>query len=152
LSAQLKALRNSVQPEIPKAPAPPPNDSAASASVTDSIRVKDHQIDSLRVELAELEVRHAEESNSALLRARKAEEALIQAKLDNMRLAENVESYQILLQDRTLKGEYSIAGFQGVPDGSESESLRSSSPFDGVVESNPTSLAAELEAADDPTI
>jgi hypothetical protein len=98
-----------------------------------------------------------EESNSALLRARKAEEALLQVKVENIRLAENVESYQLLLQDRTLKGEYSIADLEyGIPDTNETGSVRSISPFHDSLRSRPSSLAAELEAAeavgDDSTI
>ena len=98
------------------------------------------------IELADLEVRLAEQSSSALSRAREIEDALLQAKLENIRLAEDVESYQILLQDRTLKGEYSITGLEGVPERYEIDSNRSSSPLhEGQIS---TSLAAELEEAE----
>jgi hypothetical protein len=160
LSAQLKALRNSLNSELSPDPSPPPDEPAvaASHSALSSVREKDLQIDSLRLELAELEVRLAEESNSAVIRARKAEEALLQVKLENIRLVENVESYQLLLQDRTLKGEYSILTLEDrIPDvGSESGSIRSTSPFHESLNSKPSSLATELAAVetigDDSTI
>lgn len=112
------------------------------------MREKDRQIDSLRLELADLEVRLAEGANAALSRTRQIEDALLQAKLENIRLAENVESYQILLQDRTLKGEYSIMSMEGVPDRDETGSSRSTSPFYDDHKMKGTSLATELEEAE----
>ena len=116
--------------------------------LTATVREKDRQIDSLRLELADMEVRLAEESNSALARARQVEEALIQVKLENIRLAEDVESYQILLQDRTLKGEYSIAALESAPDADERLSSRSTSPMQDDNRSAGASLALELEQAE----
>lgn len=153
LSAQLRALRNSMQSERSRdtSPSPKPKETAdvdESSSFPAAVREKDRQIDSLRLELADLEVRLAEQANSALSRSRQIEDALLQAKLENIRLAENVESYQILLQDRTLKGEYSIMSLEGVPERDEAGSSRSTSPLFDDHKSKRTSLATELEDAE----
>ena len=154
LSAQLKTLRTSLQIERSRDPSPSPNpkdereNDPECDSLVAALRQKDKQIDSLRLELAELEIRLAEESNSALSRARQVEEALIQAKLENIRLAEDVDSYQILLQDRTLKGEYSIMNLEGVPETDEALSSRSASPLHDDHKSGGASLAKELEEAE----
>lgn len=154
LSAQLKVLRTSLQMErsretspsrIPKGEG---DDAPNSDSLATTLREKDRQIDSLQLELAEIEIRLAEESSSSLSRARQIEEALIQAKLENIRLAEDVESYQILLQDRTLKGEYSIMNVEGVPDTDEALSSRSTSPLHDDHRPSGASLAKELEEAE----
>lgn len=153
LSAQLKALRNSLHSGRSRdtSPSPRERDSAdvgESSSYAATIREKDRQIDSLRLELADLEVRLAEQANSALSRSRQIEDDLLQVKLENIRLAENVESYQILLQDRTLKGEYSIMSVEGLPEKDETNSSRSTSPFYDENKSKGTTLATELEEAE----
>lgn len=153
LSAQLKALRNSMQSERSRDTSPSPkerdpSDVSESYSYAAAIRDKDRQIHSLQLELADLEVRLAEEANSALSRSRQIEDDLLQVKLENIRLAENVESYQILLQDRTLKGEYSIMSVEGMPEKDETNSSRSTSPFYDEHKSKGTTLATELEEAE----
>jgi hypothetical protein len=153
LSAQLKALRSSIQSERSRdaSPSPKPEEIIEldeSSSFVATIREKDLQLDSLRLELADLEVRLAEQASSAVSRTKQIEDALLQAKLDNIRLAENVESYQILLQDRTLKGEYSITSLEGVPERDEATSSRSVSPFYDEHRAKGTSLATELEEAE----
>ena len=127
LSAQLKntpkylAVRtvDGIRLRQPETRIPPTLSESSSYATT--IREKDRQIDSLQLELADLEVRLAEQANAALSRSRQIEDDLIQVKLENIRLAENVESYQILLQDRTLKGEYSIMSVEGLPERDETE-------------------------------
>jgi hypothetical protein len=153
LSAQLRALRNSMQSERSRdaSPSPKPKGTAEAdepSSFAATMREKDRQIDSLRLELADLEVRLAEQANSALSQNRQIEDALLRAKLENIRLAENVESYQILLQDRTLRGEYSIMSVEGVPEKEEADSSRSTSPLFDDHKLKTASLAAELEEAE----
>jgi len=153
LSAQLKALRNSLQSERSRDTCSLPREKdnaevSESSSYAAVIREKDRQIDSLRLELADLEVRLAEQANSALSRSRQIEDDLLQVKLENIRLAENVESYQILLQDRTLKGEYSIMSMGIMPERDETSSSRSTSPFYDEHKSKGTTLATELEEAE----
>jgi hypothetical protein len=150
LSAQLKSLRSSVQLDrsrdtsqqsLEDTPEQPP------LSTATMIREKDRQIDTLRLELASMEVRLAEQTNAALTRSRQIEEALLQAKLDNIRLSENVESYQMLLQEKTLKGEYPTLGFESSHDLDEFESSRVNTPTSDRAESA-TSLATEIEQAE----
>jgi chromosome segregation ATPase len=153
LSAQLKTLRNTLQSERSRDTSPSTRDKDSAdvselSSYATTIREKDRQIDSLQLELADLEVRLAEQANAALSRSRQIEEDLIQVKLENIRLAENVESYQILLQDRTLKGEYSIMSVEGLPERDETSSSRSTSPFYDEHKSKGTILATELEEAE----
>jgi hypothetical protein len=150
LSAQLKSLRSSLQIEKAReTPSPlgaeeetgPSQQSPSSSKI---IKEKERQIEILRLELADLEVRLAEQSNHATSKSRQVEEALLQAKMENIRLTENVESYQMLLQERTLKGEYPILRL----DGQESDSSRPNTPSFSEQGSNATSLAAELEEAE----
>jgi chromosome segregation ATPase len=153
LYAQLKALRNNLQLGKSRDTSRPSNDkdetdSAECPSLTAAIREKDRLIDSLRLELADLEVRLAEQSSTALLGTRQVEDALLQVKLENIRLAENVESYQMLLQDRILKGEYPIMSLEGVPERDEVNSVRSNSPSHEDEKSKSASLATELEEAE----
>jgi hypothetical protein len=153
LSAQMKILRS--QSEKPRETSLFPEDmhtvephrylASPSAAI---IKDKERQIDALQLELADLEVRLAEQANSAVSRNRQIEEALLQAKLENIRLAENVESYQMLLQDRTLKGEYPIMSLEGVREDDETEISRENSPTISDDTSKVTSLAAELEEAE----
>jgi hypothetical protein len=152
LSAQLKTLRNNLHSERSRETSPSlskdEGDTPGADVSTAILREKERQIDSLRLELADVEVRLAEESNSALARTKQIEDALIQAKLENIRLAEDVESYQILLQDRTLRGEYSIMNLEGVPETDEALSSRSTSPMHDDLRPTGASLAAELEEAE----
>jgi hypothetical protein len=114
-----------------------------------SLRETERQVESLKLELADMEVRLAEQASSAVSRSREIEDAFLQVKMENIRLSENIESYQMLLQDKTMKGEYFIANLEGVPEKDEANSSRSASPFSD----NPkaTSLAAELQAAESPS-
>ena len=130
----------------PKEVEPTDPESLVSISI---VREKDRQLELLQLELADLEVRLAEQQNAALSRSRQIEDALLQAKLENIRLTENVESYQMLLQDRTLKGEYSIMNLEGLSERDETDSIHSDPPSDGDrTYMGTTSLAAELEEAE----
>lgn len=154
LSAQLKALRSSLQLERSRETSVTTEDKESpdvsrSTSLESISREKDRQIESLRLEMADLEFRLAEQVNVALEGRKKLEDALLRAKLENNRLAETVESYQILLQDRTLKGEYHLMSLGGVREGDESSSSRANSPYLGEQNQNMTSLASELEEAEE---
>ena len=153
LSAQLKSLRNGIQLErslhnISTPIAEAETSKELSVPFTAALREKDREIDALRVELADIEVRLAEQTNSALLRTKQVEDALFQSKLENIRLAEDVESYQMLLRDRTLKGEYPLPGLEEYPERDEATSTRSISPQYSDRLFKKPSLASELEEAD----
>jgi hypothetical protein len=153
LSTQLKILRQSTHQEKSQElrtgtqdePLDPGDGKDFNISAG-ALKKKDIQIEGLQLELAELEVRLAQEENVALSRMRQVEGALLQAKVENIRLTENVESYQMLLQERTMKGEYPL---MGLPLGQESgsPSSRPNSRLDEC-DLNVTSLATELEEAE----
>jgi len=98
------------------------------------------------MEIADLRGQLDQQTKLAFSRNRELEEALVHAKLDNIRLSENVESYQVLLQERTLKGEYPDLGF-AEDNQSETAPSRGNSRH-GAEASGPTSLASELHDAE----
>jgi len=154
LSAQLKALRNSIQLERSRETSSPPDSEETavtlpSASYESLIQEKERKIGSLQLALSDLQLRLAEQVNTAHTGSKKLEEALLQSKLENNRLAEAVESYQILLQDRTLKGEYHLMGIEGVREADDLNSSRATSPSSGDQDHTATSLALEIEEAEE---
>jgi hypothetical protein len=153
LSAQIRSLRKSLQSERSREASQSSEEHVASEAGDDkpagiSLRETERQVESLKLELADMEVRLAEQATSAASRSREIEDAFLQVKMENIRLTENIESYQMLLQDKTLKGEYFIANLEGVPEKDETNSTRSDSPFSDTTKA--TSLAAELQAAESP--
>ena len=154
LSAQIRSLRRSLQSERSREASHSSEEHVLSDAVDDktatvSLRERERQVESLKLELADMEVRLAEQASSAASRAREIEDAFLQVKMENIRLTENIESYQMLLQDKTLKGEYFIANLEGVPEKDETSSSRSASPYSDTTKA--TSLAAELQAAESPS-
>jgi hypothetical protein len=139
LQEKTRETSPSIETEVETEPSPSPSTSRI-------VKEKERQIEGLRLELADLEVRLAEQTNLATAKSRQVEEALLQAKLENIRLTENVESYQMLLQERTLKGEYPMLRVDG--QGDESDSSRPVTPSYSEHGSNATSLATELEEAE----
>lgn len=69
---------------------------------------KDKLIESLRLELAEAQIKLVESQNQGGGRLQEVERLLMEARVANARLMEDNESYQLLLQDRTLKGDFPI--------------------------------------------
>ncbi|KAL1844229.1 hypothetical protein VTJ49DRAFT_3885 [Mycothermus thermophilus] len=68
---------------------------------------KDKLIESLRLELAEAQIKLVESQNQDGGRLQEVERQLMEARVANARLMEDNESYQLLLQERTLKGDFS---------------------------------------------
>jgi len=156
LSAQVRSLRKSLQSEKSREASQSPQkrpsrESFDNETLTVSFREKERQIESLKLELADMEVRFAEQGSAAASKARDIEDAFLQVKLENIRLLENIESYQMLLQDKTLRGEYSITNLEGLPEKEEISSNRSASPIFDDGRPKITSLAAEIQAAEAPT-
>lgn len=154
LSAQLGALRSSLQLEKCRETSVSPEGKQSeinlpSISQESLVRDKERQIETLRFELADLESRLAEHVNASQSGSKKLEDALLQAKSENRRLAETVESYQLLLQDRTLKGEYHLMSAESVREADDSSSSRATSPSFGDQDPNVASLASELEEAEE---
>ncbi|AEO57091.1 hypothetical protein MYCTH_2302870 [Thermothelomyces thermophilus ATCC 42464] len=67
---------------------------------------KDKLIESLRLELAEVQIKLVESQNQGGGRLQEVERQLMEARMANARLMEDNESYQLLLQERTLKGDF----------------------------------------------
>ena len=93
-------------------------------------------IESLRIELAEVQIRLAEMEHVGDGRLQEIEKQLLDTKMTNARLMEDNESFQLLLSEKTLKGDFmqesrpeaaSIVGsladeLEGAGDGGEAES------------------------------
>ncbi|KAJ9131692.1 M protein, serotype 2.1 [Coniochaeta hoffmannii] len=72
---------------------------------------KDKLIESLRLELAEAQIKLVESENQGGGRLHEVERLLMEARMANARLMEDNESYQLLLQERTLKGDFATSDF-----------------------------------------
>ncbi|KAJ5676199.1 hypothetical protein N7462_009096 [Penicillium macrosclerotiorum] len=98
---------------------------------------KDKLIESLRLELAESQIKLVEMENSGGGRQRELEKDLLEARMANARLMEDNESYQLLLSEKTLTGDFTKGDFMqhAHPDKTSSGGLGS--------------LADELESVDE---
>lgn len=66
---------------------------------------KDKLIESLRLELAEAQIKLVESENQGGGRLQEVERLLMETRMANARLMEDNESYQLLLQEKTLSGD-----------------------------------------------
>ncbi|KAF3760626.1 hypothetical protein M406DRAFT_217692, partial [Cryphonectria parasitica EP155] len=67
---------------------------------------KDKLIESLRLELAEAQIKLVESENQGGGRLQEVERLLMETRMANARLMEDNESYQLLLQEKTLNGDF----------------------------------------------
>ncbi|KAK2882367.1 hypothetical protein FQN49_000422 [Arthroderma sp. PD_2] len=72
---------------------------------------KDKLIESLRLELAEAQIKLVEMENLGGGRQQELERELLEARMANARLMEDNESYQLLLSERTLNGDFTKGDF-----------------------------------------
>ncbi|KAI2629993.1 hypothetical protein GGS21DRAFT_540222 [Xylaria nigripes] len=72
---------------------------------------KDKLIESLRLELAESQIKLVESENRGGGRLQEVEQLLMETKMANLRLMEDNESYQLLLQEKTLQGDFGKGDF-----------------------------------------
>jgi len=72
---------------------------------------KDKLIESLRLELAESQIKLVEMENRGGGRQRDLEKELLEARVANARLMEDNESYQLLLSEKTLTGDFTKGDF-----------------------------------------
>jgi hypothetical protein len=98
---------------------------------------KDKLIESLRLELAESQIKLVEMENAGGGRQRELEKDLLEARMANARLMEDNESYQLLLSEKTLTGDFAKGEF-----------MRDANPTK-VSASGLGSLADELESVDE---
>ncbi|KAL3480703.1 hypothetical protein BJX99DRAFT_6658 [Aspergillus californicus] len=101
---------------------------------------KDKLIESLRLELAESQIKLVEMENKGGGRQRELEKDLLEARMANARLMEDNESYQLLLSERTLNGDFTKGDFMRDVHPDTSDSKETSGGLG--------SLADELESAD----
>jgi hypothetical protein len=90
---------------------------------------KDRVIESLRLELAEAQIKLAELENMGGRTVQELEKTLLETRIANARLTEDNESFQLLLSEKTLNGDFS-----------KTDLMHNSS--------GPGSLAEELESAE----
>lgn len=74
---------------------------------------KDRLIESLRLELAEAQIKLVETENMGGGRMQEVERLLLEARMTNARLMEDNESYQLLLSQKTLTGDFHHGEFMG---------------------------------------
>jgi hypothetical protein len=74
---------------------------------------KDRLIESLRLELAEAQIKLVESENVGGGRMQEVERLLLEARMTNARLMEDNESYQLLLSEKTLTGDFAKSEFMG---------------------------------------
>ncbi|KAK3325798.1 hypothetical protein B0H66DRAFT_138809 [Apodospora peruviana] len=104
---------------------------------------KDKLIESLRLELAEAQIKLVESENQGGGRLQEVERLLMEARMANARLMEDNESYQLLLQERTLKGDFGTSDFSYMGASSNQDALAA---LEGRSNGAP-SLADELSEA-----
>lgn len=121
---------------------------------------KDKLIESLRLELAEAQIKLVETENQGGGRLHEVERLLMEARMANARLMEDNESYQLLLQEKTLTGDFGKGDFSymGVSSNQDALNALEGRPSSGAGEADKNnsaggSLADELgDVPDDATI
>ncbi|KJZ76286.1 hypothetical protein HIM_04368 [Hirsutella minnesotensis 3608] len=122
----------------------PPSSLQRSDSRSNSklILQKDKLIESLRLELAEAQIKLVESENQGGGRLHEVERLLMEARMANARLMEDNESYQLLLQEKTLKGDFGQGDFSYMNAGAHQDALNA---LEG--KAGGSSLADELSDA-----
>ncbi|KAL8403567.1 hypothetical protein RB594_008723 [Gaeumannomyces avenae] len=114
---------------------------------------KDKLIESLRLELAEAQIKLVESENQGGGRLQEVERLLIETRIANARLLEDNESYQMLLQERTLSGDFKGDFGHSSGNGGASSNQDALNALEGRAGDAPdatgTSLADELSEAND---
>ncbi|KFX86729.1 hypothetical protein V497_06906 [Pseudogymnoascus sp. VKM F-4516 (FW-969)] len=72
---------------------------------------KDRVIESLRLEIAEAQIKIVESENMGGGRIQEIERQLLEARMTNARLMEDNESFQLLLSEKTLNGDFTKSDF-----------------------------------------
>ncbi|KIV90501.1 hypothetical protein PV10_07800 [Exophiala mesophila] len=79
---------------------------SSSSAMVQALRQKDAAIESLRLELAETQLKVAEQEQLGDGQVQGLEKAIMEIKMQNARLIEENESFQVLLSEKTLKGDF----------------------------------------------
>ena len=131
IAASIRSRQSSPSPSF----APQSADLQRSDSARSSLKLvlqKDRIIEALRLELAEAQIKVVELENMGGDRLQLLEKQLLEARISNARLMDDNESFQLLLSEKTLNGDFAMSK----PDatGSDANGLGS--------------LAEELESAE----
>ncbi|KAI0164315.1 hypothetical protein GGR52DRAFT_114947 [Hypoxylon sp. FL1284] len=104
---------NNSSPSVDNGNFAPPSSVQRSDSRNNSklLLQKDKLIESLRLELAEAQIKLVETENQGGGRVHEVERLLMEARMANARLMEDNESYQLLLQEKTLHGDFGKGDF-----------------------------------------
>ncbi|KAH8670885.1 hypothetical protein BX600DRAFT_457743 [Xylariales sp. PMI_506] len=149
---------NNSSPSVDSGSFAPPSSVQRSDSRNNSklLLQKDKLIESLRLELAEAQIKLVETENQGGGRLHEVERLLMEARMANARLMEDNESYQLLLQEKTLTGDFGKGDFSYMGVSANQDALNAlegrPSTADGADKSalGSTSLADELgDVADD---
>lgn len=141
LTVSAASFRNRASPDIDGQFAPSSQiERSPSRNNSKLLLQKDKLIESLRLELAESQIKLVEMENKGGGRQRELEKELLEARMANARLMEDNESYQLLLSERTLNGDFAKGDFmrEAHPDSSDNKETGGGLG----------SLADELESAD----
>lgn len=104
---------------------------------------KDKLIESLRLELAEAQIKLVESENQGGGRMHEVERLLMEARMANARLMEDNESYQLLLQEKTLHGDFGKGDFSYMNVSANQDALNALEGRSNAGD-NPTTPAASL--------
>ena len=136
------SLSASPNPEAGGQFAPPSSlQRSDSRSSSKLVMQKDKIIESLRIDMAEAQIKIVEMENMGGGRLQKLETEMYEVKMQNARLMEENESFQLLLSEKTLNGDFSQSEFLRAP------STAGSRPSSRHAPGN--SLADELAGEDD---
>ncbi|KAL4878965.1 hypothetical protein BJY04DRAFT_220561 [Aspergillus karnatakaensis] len=141
LTVSVASFRNRASPDIDGQFAPSSQiERSPSRNNSKLLLQKDKLIESLRLELAESQIKLVEMENKGGGRQRELEKELLEARMANARLMEDNESYQLLLSERTLNGDFAKGDFMRDIHPDSSNTKESSGGLG--------SLADELESVD----
>lgn len=141
LTPLVASFRNRASPDVDGQFAPSSHlERSPSRNNSKLLLQKDKLIESLRLELAESQIKLVEMENMGGGRQRELEKDLLEARMANARLMEDNESYQLLLSERTLNGDFAKGDFMRDAHPEPSATKESGSGLG--------SLADELESAD----
>lgn len=131
----IASVRSRASPDLDNGHFAPPSSVQRSDSQNNSklVMQKDRIIEGLRLELAEAQIKNVEMENTGSGRLHELERSLMEIRINNARLMEDNESFQLLLGEKTLNGDFSKA--DSMPGSNNAET------------SNMGSLADELKSA-----
>lgn len=112
--SRLSRRSNNSSPNVDSQFAPPAGlNRSDSRNNSKLLLQKDRLIESLRLELAEAQIKLVESENMGGGRMQEVERLLLEARMTNARLMEDNESYQLLLSEKTLTGDFAKSEFMG---------------------------------------